>query len=363
METILSRATDPDATRLPAARILAMTVFSAMFAAPAMAVEIGDKVSVHGYGHTSYFRTDGSGSWDDSLVSLLFVAEVADRTRVWVQLHNTTSISHLDWAYVDYRVNPLLTVRGGQIKLPVGLYNEIIDARFLQQSTLPPMLYQEGAGFSYENMRGFNASLTQQLGAGNIVYTGYAGAVATAPDTPATTVYRNLAGVNATWNTPVEGLRLMASGFRNQEQEGDTNLVASGEGARSVGLLSVDYLGDRWDLKGEGGRASFNGLKSRTGYAQVAYAFSESIKPFVRYDTIKFGEGSSNDTKQTTYTLGVTYKLNDNVALRLEGHRSNGYALAYGGWLASSPGGTPDPAEAPSKQRSNALGISINFIF
>ncbi|WP_343731413.1 hypothetical protein [Duganella sp.] len=357
----VSRQAHPIHARQRSPLRLSLALVAALSVAPAMAVDVGD-IAVHGYGHTSYFREDGSGSWDDSLVSLLFTAEVADRTRVWVQLHNTASVSHLDWAYVDYRVNAALTLRGGQIKLPIGLYNEIIDARFLQQSTLPPLMYQDGSSFTYENMRGVNASLTQALGTGSIVLTAYTGEVAPSPETPPTTVYHNLTGANVTY-TPVEGLRLMASGFRSRVEESDSNLPVFGKGVNAVRLLSADYVNEHWDLKAEAGRSSFNGQKSRTAYAQVAYAVNDAIKPFVRYDTIRIGDAPGDRSRQTTLTLGLTYKVNDNVALRLEGHRNAGYALAYSQWLASSPGGTPDPDAQPAHSHWNMLGASVNFIF
>lgn len=358
MNTLL----DNRARRRLVPRLLAIASLAALAAAPAMAADISDKVDIHGYGHTSYFRTDGSGNWDDSLVSLLFVTEVNDRTHVWVQLHNTAQVSHLDWAYVDYRASAQLTARAGQIKLPFGLYNEVIDARFLQQSTLPPLLYQDGAGFAYENMRGFNLSWTQPAGAGSVVLTGYAGEVAPSPDSVPTTVNGSLKGLNVTWNTPMEGLRLMLSGFRNGVEEGDTNLAAFGKGTKSVGVLSADFLSDLWDVKGEVGRASFQGQKSTTAYVQVGYAITDAVKPFVRYD--RMSTGSVGDSgRQTTFSLGLSYKVNDNVALRLEDHRSNGYALAYNNWLASSPGAALNPDKAPTNTRSNALGASICFIF
>ncbi len=113
--------------------------------------------------------------------------------------------------------------------------------------------------------------------------------------------------------------------------------------------MSIDYVSKKWDLKSECGRVRFMGVKSRTAYAQAGYAITEQWKPFVRYDTVRIGDGSTPETSQKTLSLGLTYKLNDSVALRIEDHMNRGYALPYSEWLASSPGSALDVADAPSK--------------
>jgi hypothetical protein len=343
---------------------IALSVCAACAATPALAVDFGDRVAAHGYGHTSYVNTDGEESWDDGLVSLLFVGSLNDRSKAWVQLHSTTDITHLDWAFVDYRVTASLTVRGGQIKLPVGLYNEIIDGRFLHQSTLVPLLYQEGPGFTDENYRGGSATWSEAVGTGGVSLTTYYGEVARAPDTPDTTTFGRLAGVNLIYSTPLPGLKIGYSGFRSKLEEADLNVAAVGEDTKAVNVISLDYVKGSWDAKAEYGTLSFASQRADTGYVQLARTFAQRWTPFVRYDRIEFETGGNSDqTSQRVLTLGLTYGLNDNVSLRAEAHRNRGFAIAYLEYLSSNPGGTLDPAESPDDESTTSWGVSVNFAF
>ncbi len=209
--------------------------------ASAQAADLSNGVAIHGYGHR-LLPQRRRRQLGRQFGLHPFRCRPDERSKVCLQLHNTAEVSHLDWGYVDSRHNSHVTLRGGQIKLPFGLYNEIIDARFLQQSTLPPLLYQEGAGFTDENSRGANVSITHDVDAGSLTWTGYVGEVARSPETPDTTQFHSLAGLNVIYQTPVEGLRLMASGYRSHVEEIDTNLAASGSGNRAAGALSTGRL-------------------------------------------------------------------------------------------------------------------------
>jgi hypothetical protein len=343
---------------------IALSVWAACASTQSLAVDFGDRVAAHGYGHTSYFNVDGEESWDDGLVSLLFVGSLNERSKAWVQLHSTTDITHLDWAFVDYRVNSSLTLRGGQIKLPVGLYNEVIDARFLHQATLVPLLYQEAAGFTDENFRGANATYSHGIGSGNIALTAYYGEVARAPDTPETTTFGRLSGVNLVYSTPWSGLKLGYSGFRSKIEETDLNLAAVGEDSKVINVVSLDYVNGAWDVKAEYGTLDFLEQQASTGYVQVARTFAQRWTPFVRFDQVDFELGGTTDqTRQNVVSIGMTYSLNDNVSLRAEVHRNDGLAIEYLDYLSSNPGVPLDPADAPSDDDANTWGLSVNFAF
>jgi hypothetical protein len=103
---------------------------------------------------------------------------------------------------------------------------------------------------------------------------------------------------------------------------------------KNISILSAGWNVGRWDLKAEYGRiaASMNGLTSTTtaSYVQAGYSISDSWVPFARYDVLRApGYDSSNPaTYQNIVALGVTYRLNANVAFRLENHFNSGYGAA-----------------------------------
>ena len=339
---------------------------------PARAAEDTDRVTIGGYGHTSYFRTsansyrgiDTEGSWEDSLVALQFVARLDDRSRVWVQLHNTAERSRVDWTFFDFRATDRTTLRLGQIKLPFGFYNEIIDARFLHLSTQTPMVYQEAAGFAAESFRGASVVYSPTLGGSQFDLTGYAGSVTRGPETPETTRYKNLIGGQIMVRPGDGGLRFAASFYRNRLEQADHNLPATGQGTKTSALLSAEYVDSAWDAKAEAGTARFLGVRSVTAYAQVGYTIFGRWTPFVRFDSMRIdGNALTDHQRQRTWSAGLNYRLTDNVALRLEGRANRGFALPYAEWLGSAPEGTLDPAAAPTQSRWNLLGASVNFIF
>ncbi|MDX1251894.1 MAG: hypothetical protein IDH49_06530 [Gammaproteobacteria bacterium] len=137
----------------------------------ALAVEINDKISIYGYGHQAYLRTsenayleaDKKGDWGYGVLALVIAATLDDKTKVWMHLHNTAEKTRMDWAYVDRQVSAGLSLRAGQIKMPVGLYNEIRDIKFLQLSTLIPALYQEATRITDEAYRGIGLNYNHDI--------------------------------------------------------------------------------------------------------------------------------------------------------------------------------------------------------
>lgn len=82
----------------------------------------------------------------------------------------------------------------------------------------------------------------------------------------------------------------------------------------------------------------------------------------MRYDRVEFDVGGTSDqTQQKAFSLGMSYTLNENVSLRAEAHRNRGLAIAYFEYLASNPAGALDPVEVPSDARSVSWGLSVNF--
>lgn len=327
----------------------------------ALAVEINDKLSIYGYGHQAYLRTsenayleaDKKGDWGYGALALVFAATLDDKTKVWMHLHNTAEKTRMDWAYVDRQVSAGLSLRAGQIKMPLGLYNEIRDIKFLQLSTLIPALYQEATRITDEAYRGIGLNYNHDVGTGGLSWDGYVGQIVDLEvvSGAASEKMRRLVGGRVTYTTPVDGLRFMASAY-----DGKVEKAGGLEDSRRTWIVSADYKANNFDLKAEYAPMKFFGMKSKTYYAQAGYTLAEKWTPFVRYDYVTTDSTQSSDPSfyQKTASLGVGYRFSDNIGLRLENHWNRGYAL---------PVASGETVAGAGKNNWNMLAASINFIF
>lgn len=120
------------------------------------AASIDEKVSVHGYGDTGVIRAVENNytgrfsgtKWDYNYLSINITGQIDEKTKVVAQLRAGSEVTSDMGAYVNYNATDNLTVRAGQMKAPVGIFNEIRDIKFLQLSALSPLMYQDVSGCS-----------------------------------------------------------------------------------------------------------------------------------------------------------------------------------------------------------------------
>lgn len=343
------------------AKVIGITLLAVGVESAAHAVDLGDRLEIHGYGHQGYLRTsdntylgaDTNGTWDYNALALVFTAKIDDKSKVWAQLHSTSKRTRLDWAYYDYQVNNNLVARVGQMKTPIGFYNEIRDIEFLHLSTLNPALYNDASEIAHEAYRGAAVVYDHDFGGGSLSWDAYFGEVAD-PDAPVTLKNRRLVGGRVTYKTPVDGLRFMVSAYNNKQEDTAT----AKKGAKKVWVLSADYTNNNWDLKAEYANVN-NGLENKSGktyYTQAGYTFAEKWTPYVRYDYITTDKTQSTDPSfyQKTVSLGVGYKINNSVSLRIENNWNRGYAL---------PVASTEVTAGAGKTDWNMLAASVQFIF
>jgi hypothetical protein len=329
----------------------------------AQALEVGG-LEIHGYGHQMYLKTtankflaaDRDGSFRDNILALVLSAGIAERTKLWAQLASVNGESmSAHYFYIDHAVNDDLNVRLGKVLLPIGFYNEIIDARFLQRSGVLPMLYQPATDLVDEAYGGAGVSYGKSLGAGRLTVDGYGGQIVEHASA-ASGKQKSLVGGRLQYRTPIEGLRVMLSGASKRQQENG----ATGDVAKKSTLLSLEYRRDHWELKSEIGQIRRSGLgtdqTTRVSYVQAGYDFSDTWSAFVRNDSLQAPGYSASDpaTYQKSLGLGVTYKLNSGVSLRVEHHFNKGYGMAVL---------TDETAAGQGKEKWQMLGASVNFIF
>lgn len=344
-------------------KIVGMACLTMGMQSAAYAVDVGDRLEIHGYGYQGYLQSkdntylnaDDSGTWDYNALALVFTATLTDKSKVWAQLHSTSEKTRLDWAYVDYQFTNNLTGRAGQIKLPFGLYNEIRDIKFLQLSTLEPMLYQGSSEMVQESFKGTSAVYNHSVGGGSLSWDAYLGQVTEWQEDSGTGhKSKLLVGGRVTYRTPVEGLTFMGSVYNSAME--DTAKTPVDKGDRRTWVISADYKKDNIDVKSEYAEMKFFNEKSKTYYVQAGYTFSEKWTPFVRYDymTNDVAEKNNPSHYQKSKVLGLGYKVNDNIAVRVENHWNDGYALPVASGEITSGAGKND---------WNMFAASVSFIF
>lgn len=329
----------------------------------AVASHAADGVEIHGFANQNYLRSPSVSykeagplrdSFDESAVALLFTAPLGERIKAWTLLHMTGQEVRMDWAFVDYRFNASTVGRAGRIKLPVGLYNEIIDAKFLQLSTEAPFVYQGPVGIAPESFNGMSVNSDFQFGATGLSVDLYVGQTAKSSEDP-TRASSNLAGARVTVQTPINGLRLMASGYRNRFVD-QADPLAPTKQTQDTWVLSSEYKNERVDLKAEYATSKIGGVQKRAWYIQSGYSISESWQPYVRYDALTTDTSLGSDPAyyQKDVVVGVNYMINSSLSVRGENHWNRGYALPVAG-------GTVAPGDG--KPRWSYFTASVNFIF
>jgi hypothetical protein len=335
-----------------------MLIFYAQIGA---AADFGDEFALHGYGNQDYAQTsnntyegaDHRGTWDMNFFALVGTINLSERSKVWAQLEtSSTDVTRFTWFFIDYQLTDVATVHVGRVKFPLGLYNEINDVKFLQLSSLEPLIYQAAADFTHDSYTGAGLDYNHDLGtAGRVTWQVYGGnTYDTAP--PATGRDRRMYGGRITYAAPLDGLQFMVSGYRTQVEIFATNALVT----ETKWIASADYVHAGWDLKSEYAARSFEGVDSYGYYVQGGRTFMEKWTPFVRYDRIitDKSRGNNDAFAQKDFVAGLGYKLLSNLSLRAEAHANRGFALP----VAS---GETDPAVA--KRNWTMFVVGLQFIF
>lgn len=339
--------------------------------APASAQLLGDRFDFHGYGYQNYMQTDGNtylgagthGSWDDNFLGLVLAATISDRAKLWAQLEaSSLDTTHFTWFFVDYQFTDTLSGHVGRVKLPLGFYNEIIDAKNLQVSLLEPLLYQSALDFEEDSYQGVGLDYEQKLPRGHLTWQLYGGNTYD-PDPPTNERDRGLIGARVTYTSPVNGLRFMVSAARVRDQTQSTHVLTNEDRL----LLSAEYVTERLDLKSEwgthtNGSAVVNsngtpqGIRDYAYYAQFGYRVGSHWEPYLRYDyaTTNVNQDRNPSYYQRTGVVGIGYQFTQNLIARLEDHISHGYALP----VAS---GEVAPGAGKSDWNLTVAGLTFEF--
>jgi len=186
--------------------------------------------------HDNYLgMTEGPGTLNFNEFALSATASPIDRLRIGVQIFARSvgdygsDALELDWAYADYRLTNNLGVEVGRFKIPHGLYNETRDLDMTRTEVFLPMsVYSTRLRDVYLAVNGaelYGTVPARALGSfDGVFYVGGQnfennGAVAKDVENAGSFTavdsidLQRMVGGALTWNTPLDGLRLRASGF------------------------------------------------------------------------------------------------------------------------------------------------------
>lgn len=347
---------------------LAATLLGLAASLSAQADPLSDRFDLHGYGYQSYMQTtsntyygaDPRGNWDNNFLGLVMTATLTDQSKVWAQLQGSGNQGNdLTWFFIDYQLNNAVRLHAGRVKLPLGFYNEIIDAKSLHLSTLEPSLYQTykiGPDMVHDAYHGGGIDIEQDIAGGHVLWQAWAGNVYDT-DPPDDSRDRRAWGGRITYNTPVDGLTLMLSAYRTRVEILADKAMTNEDRA----IASIGYTRDNWDLKAEYAwhksalHAAGDNIIGIAWYVQGGYTVG-AWTPFVRYDDLTMDQTQRADPsyRQRTLALGLGYQVAPNIGLRIENHVNRGYAAS----VASG-----ETVAGAGERRWNMFVAAVNFKF
>jgi hypothetical protein len=247
----------------------------------------------------------------------------------------------LDFANVDYSFNTLIGVRAGRLKRASGLHGDVQDIDIIRPfaflpldfypKTLRPLVASVDGAAVYGNIAlGAAGSLNYQAAYGWLpkidTSSPYIQSVTEAGLNGVQTIDTKTVGILAlSWNTPVEGLRLVATGNWTPDIELGGPMRTAGQlaGARSDNrLIPSAFPPGAWDFMVAGRRGSMKGDVSRYTYSaeytrgdwQYSAEYALNVNEFAVSFPAPLGSSASK-TKNESYYFMTTWQAASRVQL------------------------------------------------
>jgi hypothetical protein len=350
-------------------RVLVLAAAFALLPGTARAIDLADgKLTINGAGAGAFTITNGNdvfntelvgghiGSFRNAEFNLIIAVKPMDRvtivTLVFFDEINQISTG-LDWSFVEFLVNDWLKIRAGEVKLPLGLSNELEPIGTLRPFFALPAAVYGPSSIAADTYFGIGATGEVALGAGGfrLGYDVYGGNMsfdtaepfqALLPNTPESKpgfaivpvkeTVRNVLGGRLSLSTPIEGLDFKVSGYRGSLV--DTSL--------EVVLLSAEYVSDRWSIRAEGYRSVQRdiGNINHGGYLEVAYHFTPAIQAAVQADALRTHQRGIEEESPFLFHrgvgLGLNYWFSPGLVAKTSIQQIDGNRLAFPTLLANA---------------------------
>lgn len=347
-------------------------------------------------GSTRAVSQDGNienrfGFDNDSRLGIQLSAKVNPQVSVTGQLlargRDSYSVK-ADWAFLTYRANDNLSVRGGKLKLTTFLLSDYIEVGYAYPWIRPPQEVYYANPLS--TMTGLDALIKFNFGDYSLLVQPYYGGsrgeealvpqeVVTAPTPqglglPAGTIVTtpftadSLTGINLSFGSDVFTIRAgylqtLVSAPNFGVSEDKASFASAGATLDWHGVVAYSEYFER-EIEGAANAAFPN---QQGAYATLGYRFGKWL-PHITYAWL---DDHNNPTtgvhgiplKQTSTTLGLRYELGSGAALKLEAQQvkpeSTGQVGDLGrGLLLANPNTGPDHRDSVM-----VYGIAVDVVF
>ncbi len=373
------------------------------------ALDLGDKVQVHGFASQGYLDTNGNnflgdteeGLWEFRELGLNVNAQLSDRFRLGGQAlychfaESSNGNLRTDWLVAEYHFADPFGVRLGKIKMAMGLYNMERDSDFLRPLIfLPQSIYDETrrdswqahwGGEVYGNLLfGSWGDVDYQLFGGQIDYDD--DSLATLAATEIVTRYNDIYSLNLTtdslsrdnnyvyggalfFNPALEGLRGALTFLALEDESRIHSIPVSNLRVKSKVVASLEYTWQQFSVAAEYCETdrkqqqfcvtTLDG-RSRAWYMLVSYSPIEDLTLSLVYDEYYRLIKNRHEPVGTRnlypwrkdLAVALRYDLSDNWTMKAEWHTIDGTAF-YMSYF--------NPEGADRYWQYGALKLTFNF--
>ncbi|MCI5211320.1 MAG: hypothetical protein D3910_21620, partial [Candidatus Electrothrix sp. ATG2] len=345
--------------------LLTVTLLSAKFG---YAADWRDKIFIHGFGGWMYGQTDNDnvhflGGWDSEgnadyfNFSLNVRADLSENLTVYFQPAfeeiNGNKEATVDYVFAEWFLSILFAIRGGKIKAPLMLMNEVHDVGTVRPFLLHPVgVYSDATA---ENFQGIGITgvyfpdFESEWLFSYDIYAGFtdieeefkkerAGEGGTTTKVTRWTIDEML-GARFFIHPPVDGLRFGVSAYTGKQEYSVTSRrdkFKFDEGEAYVVAGSIEYLSPQWEFRSEylmmtkdseefdekSEKFSTYEEQRDTFYLEAAYRLTDHWQVAARYEVLDY----PNDNKEIPpddsfreskeYTFGLNYWVRPTLVLK-----------------------------------------------
>jgi len=345
----------------------AMVVIILGFAEAASAVDLGDKVVLHGFGGWAYGKTDGNayavgndeGSYDNADLTLNITATPAEKLTLVGQIQfleddQGEAVAELEYAFAEWAFSDSLKLRVGRVPHPFALYAEFFNVGTLRPFfLLPQSIYgQQGVIAEFYNGVGITGQ-HHNPGEFGIQYDLYVGQLKGEFRIPSLLAAdptlrlngfvdskfetRDMIGVKLDLLTPVDGFKIGVSAYTGEQTIAS---VLGGIVPTDVDTwgLHGEYLSGNWIVRSEFTHQERDGaFETNGGYGEAAFRFHEHWEVAGRVEDWDFDlllpiplpPVVRQTEEHQEVAIGLNRWFNANFVLKLSYHDVTGNRFAF----------------------------------
>lgn len=329
-------------------------------AAPSAGAQSLDHLTLHGYLTQGYaystelpvlgIPTEATGNYRTAALQFRYAVTGSDNLVLQIrhaEIGNSPFISEngevsLDWVFYQKHISTG-SLRIGRVPMPLGLLAETRDVGTLMPFyRAPASVYFEGfrtvdgamLSHAFDLPARFNVDLSAFGGGfnGKTVLRNPGG------NSLVNSRFEEARGGNLVVSTPVSGLRFGGSAMRMREMD---TLTSKPSTQIDVRYASVEYAKERYFVRSEAARVSFNSTRILNRYVHAGVKLTEriGINGQLDFSDYSLGTPAGPFTFENTAdrAASINYALTSSVVFKLEQHRVKGYDFD----TFVMPGGTP----------------------